>query len=175
MNYLTGSHFHIHSVRRGFSMVELLAAIAVIAFGLIPLLLMLSSSHQNTRLTAEEFIGTNIATEVIESIQSLPYEFLSEVEEARVIDFSILPEASKRSDVKIPPLPPGFRIFLSLTKLNLRDDLPDCKNLSSQCFPKAVKERTAVAAQPFLINVRVEWETGNPNAWVTMATVKGCY
>lgn len=167
--------FPNHTARHAFTMIELVAAIAVIAVGLVPLLWLLAFSHESTRETVEEFMGTNIATEVIESIQALPFENLEEMEDVRLDDFSNASEASKAFDPKIPQMSQGFKIFLSLKKIRLRDDLPECGTLPEDRFSKAVKERTAIEAQPFLIEVRVEWGEGAPKDCVRLITVKGGY
>lgn len=164
-----------YTKRCAFAMIELVAAVAVLALGLLPLLWMLASSHGSTRETIEEFIGTNIATEVMESIQALPYETLEEMEDVRLDDAGAVPPSAGKLGLNIQRITKGFKIFLSLKKIDLRDDLPDCGNLPSERFSRAVKERTAIEAQPFLIDVRVEWGLGAPSECVRLVTLKGCY
>lgn len=164
-----------HTNRYAFTMIELVAAVAVLALGLLPLLWMLASSHENTRETVEEFIGTNVATEVMESLQTLPYESLEEMENVRLDDPGALPPSIGKFGLQIPRMPQDFKILLSVKKIGLRNDLPDCGNLPAERFSRAVKERTAIESQPFLIDVRVEWGHSAPSDCVRLVTVKGCY
>lgn len=164
-----------YATQHAFTMIELVVAIAVIAMGLLPLLWMLTLSHETTRETIEEFIGTNCAAEVIEGVQTLSYDVLEEMEDIRLDDLGAVPERVKKFDLRIPKMPKEFKIYLSLKKISLRDDLPDCRNLPDERFSKSVKERAGAAAQPFLIEVRVEWKDGGSNDCIRLTTMKGCY
>lgn len=166
--------FH-NTAQKAFTMIEIVMAVAVIALGLLPLLWMLASSLENTRDTMEEFIATNCATEMIETIQAIPYEKLIEVENICLNESGTLPASIKKLDLNIPEFHKGFKVFLSLKKLQLRNDLPNCENLSDEYFPKSVKKQAAIAAQPFTIEVVVEWGDKAPKDCVKLITIKGSY
>lgn len=61
---------------RGFSFVELMLALLIIGLAVLPILSMYFSSHQNTRATMEEVVSVNFASELIEALQSLPFDQL---------------------------------------------------------------------------------------------------
>ncbi|MBF0498919.1 MAG: hypothetical protein HQM09_02195 [Candidatus Riflebacteria bacterium] len=62
------------NIRLGFSMIEIALVVIILGLALLPILSTFSSSHQNTRVTLEEIIATNFASELLEALQALPYD-----------------------------------------------------------------------------------------------------
>lgn len=71
------SHGHIGS-ERGFTLIEVMATIGILMFGLMSLLQLTEVSNRNTVATAERVTASNVARRVAEVAKSLPYSDLTQ-------------------------------------------------------------------------------------------------
>lgn len=142
----------------GFTLIELLIVLVVITIALLPILSSFSSSHQNTRATLEEIIATNIASELIEALQSLPYDQISHSNSNIALDTAgnMTPDPFEiaKSKNNFPGL--SFKVFPNNFQVNL----------VVEPFPPG-------ASTYFLriITLKIKW--GNRNQEIILTTLKG--
>jgi type II secretory pathway pseudopilin PulG len=109
--------------RHAYSLIEMLLVVLVIAMALLPILTSFNASHQNTRATLEEVLASNLASELIEALQALPYDqvawFASDVTIDAAGDLHPDPFATARAAHNFPglaakTLPGNIRVRLAV-------------------------------------------------------------
>ncbi|MBF0410361.1 MAG: prepilin-type N-terminal cleavage/methylation domain-containing protein [Candidatus Riflebacteria bacterium] len=153
-------------ISKGFSLIEILVAIMIISLAFLPLLSAFSSSHRNTRAVFEEVIASNIASEIIEALASLPLqntmilhenEYKIDKSGDMLLDPSGIDVFRDERNAGLFPrlnfgnLPEGFRVFIEI-----------------ESFPK--KGIDLKDSDLIKLSVQVRW--GNRNREIKLCTLK---
>lgn len=153
-------------MKRGVSFVEVLIAMVVIGLAMFPILSVMSSSHGDTRSTMEEVVASNLASELLEAVQSLPYELVpvNIDTETQAGTFAAAEGAGYQVCLASPPA--GFKRFLKTTTLAVESSV-------ASTLPRGVQDRAATAAVMLKIRALVQWTTrGRPES-VHLETARG--
>ena len=159
INFVNRFYESVQSERNsGFTLIELIIVLVVIALALIPILSTFSSSHQNTRATLEEIIATNIASELIEPLQALPYDQIKLFDSNITLDTAgnMAPDPFELAKLKnnFPGL--SFKLFPNNFQVNL----------VVEPFPPAASIDSLK-----VITLKIKW--GSRNQEIILTTLKG--
>jgi type II secretory pathway pseudopilin PulG len=151
--------------RQGMSMVEIVVALAIMIIAALPILTLMNSSHSDTRSTMEEVMASNLASEIIESFQSMPVEFIPVGFDGPIDDSAFA--AAENAGYKFPlaTAPLDFDINLKISQLNLDSDIP--ANSAAD-----VAQKAASAAKIIRIEARIEWESKGRQRKLQLVTAK---
>ncbi|MBF0547972.1 MAG: prepilin-type N-terminal cleavage/methylation domain-containing protein [Candidatus Riflebacteria bacterium] len=182
----TARILRLHSPKstvHGFSFVELIMAMAIIAVTLGPMLWFINRSHLATRMSVNEVIATNAASELMEAIQTLPVDLLAPIDEST-------PASAQQGDlirdgaiqgtfqtlvfgkalekgffIKIPTLPKGWNCYIIIKPMATQSNVPANSTTS-------LVDRAAYARQIILISIQITWlDRGVPKK-ITLKTVR---
>lgn len=161
------------SQTRGVTFLEIMFAIGILAGVLGPLVYFLGLTHRSTRGSVNEVNATNLATEIMEAVQSLPGDVLSPIDASTPGTFEgdlvqngvlhtgffdrVFGEAVKSGfAVNIPPFPKGWNCNLIVTPIVMPSKVADDDSDGKRNTAEHVR-------QMILITVRVSWkEYGTP-------------
>jgi type II secretory pathway pseudopilin PulG len=151
--------------RQGMSMVEIVVALAIMIIAALPILTLMNSSHSDTRSTMEEVMASNLASEIIESFQSMPVEFIPVGFDGPIDDsaFAAAENAGYNFPLASPPL--NFDINLKISQLNLDSDVPANTAVD-------VAQKAASAAKIIRIETKIEWESKGRQRKLQLVTAK---
>ncbi len=97
---------------RGFSYVEVMIALAVLALGIIPIFSIFTSTSKGTAATIEELTATNFANEIIDNLSAYKYGELPSVQ-ART-DFDSLKNDPFFARLRVSPIKAGYKRFVRI-------------------------------------------------------------
>jgi len=160
-------------MRRGFNLIEILMGVAILSFGIIPLLWALHGGTIQTRLTLRQVQGSNHASNLLEALRATPYQDLARFPvcmtqiyggddlwrrsgDAPDIEY-IMPEV-----IAQPESPDAGQVFDKFRSAFFSGDFPIVPHLDST-FSRyfiILKDKEKTPAYITLI-VRVEWKTKN--------------
>jgi hypothetical protein len=151
-----------HKPKHAVTLVELILTFFIIVMVLLPIFSSYSASHQNTRVTLEEVIAVNFASEIIEALQALPFDQLglinSELDfqdgEFTPDPFAVALEQGNKHGISQRNLPQNFKTHV------LVDSYPDSGYLVSN-------------TNLLIIKITINW--GARNREVVLSTLKGRY
>ncbi|MBF0407958.1 MAG: hypothetical protein HQM10_11425 [Candidatus Riflebacteria bacterium] len=155
-------------IKRAVSFVELLIAIVVIALAMFPIMSLVSTSHGDSRSTLEEVIASNLASEAIEAVQSLPLKLVPMNVDTEIVagTFAVAEAAGYTVGLATPPV--GFKRFLKTEAVSIESVVPSD-------LQQGIKDRAASASVIIKIKARVEWSTrGRPES-VQLVTARGYF
>ena len=161
------------SFPRALTFVEVLVALLLFASCFLGLYSIFGGSHGALRGTIDEVNAANLASEMVETIQALPFEVLGPYDDVLpnqadglAVAFPLAQQAGYR--VGSPAVPPGFTVHLSVQEHPVESSVP-------AGLPPAVVERVASAAVALSCIVEVSWlDKGRP-ARVVVKTLRGRY
>lgn len=140
------------SSQMGFSFMELLVGIVIMAVALLPLLVLFSSSHKGTKATVQRAMARNLCSDVVEYAKAMPFDSVSEGNLA----------TSSFNGTAMPPVPANFT-----RTVTVKDGSHD-------------KVYTATSAGVTKINVRFDykvvtvttkWDAGGHDSEVVLTTI----
>ena len=151
---------------RAFSMIELLIALVMIALAMFPIMSVLSASHGDSRTTMEEVLASNLASELVEAVQTLPFELIPQNVDAEVAQGTFAQAAAAGYRIGLASPPVGFKRFLKTETLAVESAVPAGLSLG-------VQERAASAAAILKIRVRIEWSSRGRPETLQLVTARG--
>lgn len=151
-----------NTITSAFTMIELILALVIIGAALLPILSTYSASHQNTKVTLEEVIAVNFASELIEALQALPFEQLCLINsditfmdgEFNPDPFAIASSQENKHSISQRTLPDNFKINVLVNSYPISGYLIEDTSLVH-------------------IQVTINW--GTRNREVILTTLKGKY
>lgn len=105
----------------GTTLIELVVAIFLFALCLLPIFQLLERSSQTTRTTREEIQASNLASELLDQISTIPFDSLVIVADLPVknLDNGLqLVEGKPETRLVLSPLPEGFDRTLTIESLS---------------------------------------------------------
>ena len=153
-----------------FTFVEVVMAVFVIGVALAPILWFFTISSRSTRVTINEVNASNLASEILETIQGIPFEFLENV------DGPLNPETAqtifakaKQAGITVTlPKPPDdqWKFFLKIEPISLEKQYPPET-------AEPVKEAADTAATLRRIQVIIQWPEEGRQQELKLVTARG--
>ncbi|NLI75558.1 MAG: prepilin-type N-terminal cleavage/methylation domain-containing protein [Candidatus Riflebacteria bacterium] len=154
--------------RGAFSLLEVLIAVVVIALALVPIFSVMTTSHKDVRSAMEEVIASNLASELLETLQALPAPLipLGHAGELQAGAFAAAEAAGYRTT--LADCPPGFTRHLFVELLPIESSIP-------AGLPREVQERAASASAVIEMRVEIRWQKQGRDRTLFLVTTKGRY
>ncbi|MBF0543756.1 MAG: prepilin-type N-terminal cleavage/methylation domain-containing protein [Candidatus Riflebacteria bacterium] len=156
----------ITKITFGFSLLEILIVLVIMGAAFFPILSLLTSSHGDTRSTLEEVIASNLASELIEAVQSLPFSLIPAPIQEEVSANTFQKASDNGFPVCLASPPAGFKRFISIGPFSVDSQV-------NNSFSKAVKDQTASAGMMIRIEAWVEWNSQGRKAELHLVSAKG--
>lgn len=173
------------ATQAGFTLVEVLIAALVIGLGLVPLVWFISVSHHATRLTIDEVMASNLATELLEAVQALPFDLVGQMDattpgdpyagdivrdgvvQTQLLEQTFRPAIGAGFLLKIPEFPKGWHANLIIRRVPTTLERPLPADLSAGLRVKADEAREYLA-----ITVRVSWPASGAMRQIILMTAR---
>ena len=153
-----------------FTFVEVVIAIFVICVALAPILWFFGSSSRSTRVTINEVNASNIASEILESIQGIPFELLDFYDgpiTQQLTQAAFMRARAAGITVTLPQKPtPEWVYHLKMEPVQLEKTyLPETA--------EPLKDAADKASRLMRIQVTIQWPEGGRLQELKLVTAKG--
>ncbi len=153
---------------RAFSIVEVLIAVTVIALALLPIISLMTSSSKDVRSTMEEIIASNLASELLETLQSLPVSVLPLGHDGEIETGTFAAAEAAGYKTQLASCPAGVMRHLKIDLLSIDSTIPtDCA--------ADVKTLAASAAAVIEMKVEIRWKKQGRDHKLCLITSRGRY
>ena len=143
----------------GFTLIEVLIATFILGVAIVGILWLANTTHSGVRATLGEIEASNLASQIVETFQALPFDSIPCVD-------GPLPDALPQAfydkiqqagyKIKLPVIPAGYKINLTISPFETSYSIPPT-------VPPAVKDTAEAAARLLQIGVSITWnEQGRP-------------
>ncbi|HOT74924.1 MAG TPA: hypothetical protein PK467_04000 [Candidatus Wallbacteria bacterium] len=152
----------------GFSFIEVMIAVIVLALGLIPVFSLFTSTSRGASSTIEELGATNYANEIIDNLSAYKYGELPEIHQKT--DFDSLKQDPFFSRMRVSPLKPGFKRFLKIYPRSANFKIPAG---AGEEFKKQIEKICMFKVIEATVEYSVKLEKGNLNKEYKMIALTG--
>jgi type II secretory pathway pseudopilin PulG len=156
------------SLHAAFSLLEILIAVIVIALALVPIFSVMTTSHKDVRAAMEEVIASNLASELLETLQALPAALIPLGHAGELQAGAFAPAEAAGYRTILADCPPGFTRHLFVDLLPIDSSIPPG-------LPRDVQARAASAAAVIEMRVEIRWRKQGRDRTLFLVTTKGRY